>query len=403
MNACKSERRADRFLLRQNQLYYRDADGELKTCLTSTDTQQVLQEFHAGAIGGHFGQDITIARVRQQFWWPTIWRDVAQYVKTCDMCQRYGPKDHHNPLRPFQPAYLFEIIFLDFVVNLPSTARKNHHLITMTEGLTKWIEAKPVKDATASVTARFLLNDIIHHFGVPTTVITDNGSHFHGEFSTLCKEMGIHHRFGTAYHPQTNGQDERTNGLLLGRIRKWQLEKYNKWDKDLPASILACNTHKISTTSFSAMESLMGYTAGTASGLKHLGMKKKELKDRMNLVIEEVPAKLLGMRLRVLESLRDEALRVKSFCDQAMKVRYDKKVHERVFEVGTEVMLYDMSLVKQWSRKLEERWLGPFKVTWKGTLGAYEIDLGNGKTKMVSGDQLKQYHHRDKLEVLDNE
>ena len=86
-----------------------------------------------------------------------------------------------------------------------------------------------------------------------------------------------------------------------------------------------------------------------------------------------------------------------------MKVRYDKKVHERVFEVGTEVLLYDSSLVKQWSRKLEERWLGPFKVTWKGTLGAYEIDLGNGKTKMVSGDQLKQYHRCDKLEVLDNE
>ena len=105
--------------------------------------------------------------------------------------------------------------------------------------------------------------------------------------------MGIHHRFGTAYHPQTNGQDERTNGLLLGRIRKWRLEKYNKWDEDLPASILACNTRKISTTCFSAMESLMGYTAGTASGLKLLGMKKKELKDNMDLVIG-VPAKLLG-------------------------------------------------------------------------------------------------------------
>ena len=114
-------RRADRFLLRQDKLYYRDADGEPKLAWPRATLKEVLQEFHDGAIGGHFGRDITIASVRQQFWWPTIWKDVAEYVKTCDKCQRYGPKDHHNALRPFQPAYPFEFIFMDFVVNLPST------------------------------------------------------------------------------------------------------------------------------------------------------------------------------------------------------------------------------------------------------------------------------------------
>ena len=150
---------------------------------------------------------------------------------------------------------------------------------------------------------KFLANEVVHRFGMPTTVITDNGSHFKGEFHDYCMKMGIQHRFGTAYHPQTTGQDERTNGLLLGRIHKWRLEEYNKWDEDMPASVLACNTRKILTTGFSAMESLMGYTAGTAAGLKHLGMTKKELNECMALVIGGVPEKLVGMRLRVLESL----------------------------------------------------------------------------------------------------
>ena len=297
----------------------------LKLCLGKADIKEVLHEFHEGAAGGHFGRDITVARIRQSFWWPTMWKDVAEHVKTCDNCQRYGPKEHHNALRPYQPVYPFEFIFLDFVVNLPSTASRMRHLITMTEGLTKWIEAKPVREANAATSAKFLMDDIIHRFGVPQVVITDNGSHFRGAFHELCTKMGIEHRFATAYHPQTTGQDERTNGLLLGRIRKWRLDEYNKWDVDMPASVLACNTRKISTTGFSAMESLMGYTAGTASGLKLMKMSKKELKEKMKLVIGGIPDKITGMRLRVLESLRDESIRVKEITSKKMKERYDKE------------------------------------------------------------------------------
>src|SRR4051812_2026553 len=101
----------------------------------------------------------------------------------------------------------FEFIFLDFVINLPTTAQKNHHMITLTEGLTKWCEAKPVKAATVKEAAIFL-HETVHRFGLPQVVVTDNGSHFHGEFHELCQKLGIHHRFGTVYHPQTTGQDE---------------------------------------------------------------------------------------------------------------------------------------------------------------------------------------------------
>src|SRR3954447_817398 len=120
-------------------------------------------------------------------------------------------------------------------------------------------------------------------------VITDNGSHFHGEFHEYCEKMGIQHHYGTAYHPQTTGQDKRTNGLLLRRICKWRKREYNMWDEDIPVSVFACNTRKISMMKFSAMESLMGYTVGTASGLKQLGMMRKELKAKIALVSGEIP------------------------------------------------------------------------------------------------------------------
>jgi hypothetical protein len=179
----------------------------------------------------------------------------------------------------------------------------------------------------------------------------------------------------------------------LGRIRKWRLKEYNKWDVDLPSSILACNTRQISTTGFSAMESLMGFTAGTMAGRKLLKMTKKELKEKMALVTEGVTTQAIGMRLRVLESLREESIRFKDVTSRKMKERYDKKVHDVPLEVGQQVLIFDSSLLKQWSRKLEERWLGPYVITWKGTMGAYAIDV-DGKTRTVSGDQLKLYHLR---------
>jgi len=196
------------------------------------------------------------------------------------------------------------------------------------------------------------------------------------------------------YHPQTTGQDERTNGLLLGRIRKWRLEENKRWDDDLPASIFACNTRKVSTTNFSPMESLMGFTAGTASTLKYSKMSKKELRKKVALVTEGIPDKMTSMRLLILESLRDEAINVKNHEAHKMKERYDKKVHLKEFQEGQEVLLYDSSLLKQWSRKLDERWMGPYLIVWKGSLGAYSIDMGEKGMKMVSGDNLKPYYQR---------
>jgi Integrase zinc binding domain/Integrase core domain len=352
-----------------------------------------LAEYHAGAIGGHFGRDITIKRIREKYWWPTIWKSVADFVRTCDICQRYGPKERHNELHPFRPIHPFEFVFMDFVISLPITPRKNRHLITMTEGFTKWIEAKPTREATSKIAAKFLMEDVICRYGVPTVVVTDNGSHFRGEFHELCRKMNIWHRFATAYHPQTSGQDERTNGLLLNRLRKWRENEYNKWDEDITASLFACNTRKIDTIAFSAIESLMGFSPKTASDLRFNKKSKVELKEQIAQV-GEGKHKDKAERIRMVETIRDEAVRCKEQKLARMKAKYDRKVRPLEFNIGDEILLYDSTLSKQWSRKLDERWIGPFTINWKGSLGAYGIEDDHGKVKMVSGDNIKRYHRR---------
>jgi len=191
-----------------------------------------------------------------------------------------------------------------------------------------------------------------------------------------------------------NGQDEKTNELLLERIRKWCMQDYNYWDEDLTAAIFACNTCKVSTTGFSALEMLMGYTANTASSIKYIRTSKADMQEKLKAVESSSLKEALHSRLQVLESLRDEVIRIKNVNVERMKQRYDRKVRSTNLDVGTEVLLFDSTLLKQWSRKLEERWLGPFVIKWRGTSGAYGIEDETGKFKLVSGDQLKPYYRR---------
>src|SRR4051812_35795597 len=101
-------------------LYYRDADLQPKWCLMREEAKQAVQELHDGALGGHFGRDLTIKRVRKEYWWLIIWKDVADYICTCDVCQQFGPKERHNLLQPYEQTYPFEIIFVDFIISLPT-------------------------------------------------------------------------------------------------------------------------------------------------------------------------------------------------------------------------------------------------------------------------------------------
>ena len=69
---------ARRFLLQNDILYRRDSDNTLKTCLVRGEVLAILKDYHDGSAGGHFGRDITIERARRLFWWPTMWKDIAE-------------------------------------------------------------------------------------------------------------------------------------------------------------------------------------------------------------------------------------------------------------------------------------------------------------------------------------
>ena len=89
------------------------------------------------------------------------------------------------------------------------------HLLIAVGEFTKWIEAKPIKNLDSSTAISFIIQ-LISRYGVPHSIITDNGSNFYSdEFRAFCASQGTRVDYASVVHLQSNGQAERANGLIL--------------------------------------------------------------------------------------------------------------------------------------------------------------------------------------------
>jgi hypothetical protein len=113
------------------------------------------------------------------------------------------------------------------------------HLLVAVDKFTKWIEAKPIKKLDSSSTIKFF-NEIITRYGVPHNIITDNGTNFAKRvFAEYCGQKGIRLDLASVAHPQTNGQVEKANGLILASIKPRLVEPLERsagcWVEELPS------------------------------------------------------------------------------------------------------------------------------------------------------------------------
>jgi transposase InsO family protein len=102
------------------------------------------------------------------------------------------------------------------------------HLLVTVDKFSKWIEAHPITNLRAEQAVSFF-TDIIHRFGVPNSIITDNDSQFIGrKFLEFCHKYHIRVDWAAVAHPQTNGQVERANGVILQGLKPRIFDTLNK-------------------------------------------------------------------------------------------------------------------------------------------------------------------------------
>jgi hypothetical protein len=120
------------------------------------------------------------------------------------------------------------------------------HLLVVVDKFTKWIEAKPIKKLNGTSTIKFF-NEIIVRYGLPYSIITNNGTNFtKGVFTDFCKQKGIWLDLASVVHPQSNGQVEKENGLVLASIRPRLVEPLKRsascWVEELPSVLWSLRT-----------------------------------------------------------------------------------------------------------------------------------------------------------------
>jgi transposase InsO family protein len=212
--ARRIARMAKSFALVDGELYKRAASGILQQCVSIPEGRELLRDIHAGVCGHHAAPHTLVGNVfRQGFYWPTAVADASKIVRTCEGCQFYARKSNlpAHALQTIPVTWPFAVWGLDIVGPLRKAPEGFTHLLVAIEKFSKWVEVRPITNLRAEQAVTFF-TDIIHRFGVPNSIITDNGSQFTGrKFLEFCDKFHIRVDWAAMAHPQTDGQVERAN------------------------------------------------------------------------------------------------------------------------------------------------------------------------------------------------
>jgi hypothetical protein len=140
---------------------------------------------------------------------------------------------------------------MDFIMDLPVTPGKNDAIMVLVDKLTKYVHLVPCrKKITSEDVARLFVQHIFQHHGTPKVLISDRDPRFTSDFwISFCKRLGMDKpRYSTAYHPQTDGQTERTNRVLEEVLRHFIDGRHANWEELLPLAAFAINNSRSSTT-----------------------------------------------------------------------------------------------------------------------------------------------------------
>ncbi|GJS56623.1 reverse transcriptase domain-containing protein [Tanacetum coccineum] len=289
---------------------------------------KIMDEAHKTRYSMHPGADKMYYDLWDMYWWPGMKKEIAIYVSKCLTCAKVKA-EHQRPSgllqQPEIPEWKWEKIAMDFITKLPRSSSGHDAIWVIVDRLTKSAHFLAIReDYSMEKLARLYIDEIVARHGVPTSIISDRDGRFTSRFwQTMQKALGTRLDMSTAYHPQTDGQSERTIQTLEDMLRACVIDFGGSWNIHLPLAEFSYNNSYHSSIRCAPFEALYGRKCRSPvlwAEIGDSGLIGPEL-------VQETTDKVVVIRDR-LKAARD---RQKSYADNRRK--------PLEFQVGDHVML----------------------------------------------------------------
>lgn len=271
----------------QEGLVYRKVDEKSLFYVPSVLEYNVIRANHDDL--GHFGVEKVYNLITKTYWFPSIRKKVEIHIRNCLKCVQFSPNsgkvegDLHSIPKGKLP---FHTIHVDHLGPLSTTSQKYKHIFVVVDGFSKFVKLYPVRSTTSKETINCLIS-YFNAYSRPIRLISDRGTAFtSAEFQNFIDRYNITHIKVATASPQSNGQVERFNRLVIPILAKISGE--NDWNKKLTETEFAINNSKNRTINTTPSMLLFGVDQrGVVSDKIQEYLSEKANEDRNLIEIRE--------------------------------------------------------------------------------------------------------------------
>ena len=333
--------------------------------------EAIIRQHHDDPVHGHPGIKRTMELIQRNYSFKNMKEKVTQYVKKCTDCQknkhathaRYGEQQAMDI-----PTTPWDDIAMDFVTGLPEskdpvTELKYNAILVIVCRLTKYAIFIPFrKDYNAEQLGYVILDRLVRDHGIPKTIVSDRDKLFTSNYWTaLMAAIGTKRKLSTAYHPQTDGQTERTNQTMQTYLRIYSNQRKNNWVSLLPMAQLAYNNKQAEST---------GMTPFYANHGKHPNLFERSfptMKTEAALATADKLKETLQLMRENLQKAQQQSI---SYVNQKRKMAPQLKEGDKVY-----LLTKNLRTKRKKHKKLDHVKVGPFLISEQRGPVNYKLKL----------------------------
>ena len=352
----------------------------------------VLNENHDEPSAGHLGRTKTYQRLARYYYWPTMHKDVAEYVRKCRICQqcKVSQQAPAGLMGRRVISHPWEIVAGDVMGPFPRSTHGYEYLLIFMDLFTRWIECIPIRKANAQTIRRELDERIFMRFGLPEVFHSDNGTEFkNAAIEKFLKERGVVHSTIPPYWARANPV-ERVNRTVKTMITSFIEANHKTWDAHIPELMFAYNTAVQESTGVSPAFLNMGRNPIPPNTLR-----RQEDGAAADQESSEAVEKWRE-RMQELPDLQASAAERAAQAQARQAEYYDSKRRPVLFAVGDKVLKRNRilsSAAEGIAAKLAPKYAGPFTISAQLGSNVVEITDPDGKPAgKIHVNDLKPFH-----------